>query len=229
MTSPLPDAVLLDMDGLLVDTEPVWFAAEVEVMRRHGVTWTEEHQATLVGSSLDVTGRYLAELAGGDPIELGLELLDETISLLPSMGVRWRPGARELLVELAERKHPHALVTASARRLVDPVLAVIRDDLPDDVADRALPVIVTGDDVRRTKPHPDPYAGAAGRLGTPPGACLALEDSRNGATSARAAGCGVVVVPCVVGVSPEPGWAVVETLVGATLESLWTEALAARP
>jgi HAD superfamily hydrolase (TIGR01509 family) len=102
------------------------------------------------------------------------------------------PGARRLLAEVAAAGVPRALVSSSRRPVVDAVLDAVGREL--------LPVTVSGDDVERTKPHPDPYLLAAGMLGVDPHACIALEDSATGATSARAAGCLTIVVPSVAGV-----------------------------
>jgi HAD superfamily hydrolase (TIGR01509 family) len=107
--------------------------------------------------------------------------------------VEWMPGAQRLLAEVAAAGVPRALVSSSRRPVVDAVLDAVGREL--------LPVTVSGDDVQRTKPHPDPYLLAARRLGVDPRACVALEDSATGAASARAAGCVTVVVPSVAGVA----------------------------
>ena len=184
----LPEAVLWDMDGTLVDTEPYWIEAEFELASRHGGSWSREHALNLVGGDLLDSGRYIREHMGIDvePAEIVEQLLDSVVARV-EQAVPWRPGARELLADLAERGVPCALVTMSYRRFVAPVL----DALPADT----FRVVVTGDGVSHGKPHPEPYLKAARELRVDPATCLAIEDSNTGARSAETAGCVVLVVP----------------------------------
>ena len=118
-------------------------------------------------------------------------------------GVPVRPGARELLAEVAAAGLPHALVTSSEREFMDAVLA--RTGLRFDA-------LVCADDVSVTKPDPEPYLLAAKLLGADPARCVALEDSPNGVASAEAAGCRVIAVPSLVPIEPAPGRTVVRSL-----------------
>lgn len=192
-----PAAVLWDMDGTLVDTEPYWIAAEFELAELHGGTWSEEHALHLVGNDLLASGRYIAEHAGIplEPAEIVEELLDRVTARMEAE-VPWQPGARELLAELGEAGVPCALVTMSYTRFVAPMLAA----LPDGTFD----VVVTGDTVSHGKPHPEPYLKAARLLDLAPADCLAVEDSNTGARSAESAGCRVLCVPHHVPVEPGP-------------------------
>jgi HAD superfamily hydrolase (TIGR01509 family) len=187
-----PQAALFDLDGLLVDSEPLWFEAECAVMARLGGQWGPADQAALIGGSLDRTVTYvLARAAQPDRAsrhEVARWLLDEMTGLMLARGLPVKPGARELLAEVAGAGIPHALVTSSARQIMQAALAV---------TEMRFPVTVCGEDVRRTKPDPEPYLLAAARLGVPPGGCVVLEDSPSGATAARAAGCPVIAVPSV--------------------------------
>ncbi|HEX2176297.1 MAG TPA: HAD family phosphatase [Nocardioidaceae bacterium] len=206
-------AVLWDMDGTLVDTEPVWIAAEYELAARHGATWSKEHALTLVGRDLLDSGRYIREHMG---LELTAEqvveaLLDRVVEVVRD-GVEWRPGARELLAEQQHRGIPAALVTMSYRRLAEAVVA----GLPADT----FATVVVGDEVGMGKPHPEPYLTAARNLGVEPGRCVALEDSETGAESAQAAGCHVVAVPAHVGVPAARNRTLVTTLQGLGLDDL---------
>lgn len=188
-------AVLWDMDGTLVDTEPYWIEAEFEVVEKHGGSWSHEHALNLVGNDLLDSGRYIREHAGIDlePSEIVEQLLDGVVERVHRR-VPWRPGAVELLAALRADGVRCALVTMSYRRFVQPILA----GLPEDTFE----VVVTGDAVTRGKPHPEPYQKAAAVLGVPASRTLAIEDSDTGARSAEAAGCTVLVVPHHVPVEP---------------------------
>jgi HAD superfamily hydrolase (TIGR01509 family) len=122
-----------------------------------------------------------------------------------------RPGARELLEAVAAAGVPHALVTGSQRPFTEAVLASTA---------LSFPVTVTGDDVTRTKPDPEPYRLAAKLLDADPEHCVALEDSPNGVASATGAGCRVVAVPSLLPIPPAPGRLVVSSLREVSLETL---------
>ncbi len=192
MTEGLPTkslhAVLWDMDGTLVDTEPYWIETEHALAKAYGATWSHEQALQLVGNDLLESGRIIQTQMGLSltPEEIVEFLLDGVVERV-RRHIPWRPGARELLSELTEAGIPCALVTMSWTRFVEPIL----EQLPADTFD----VVVTGDRVAHGKPHPEPYLKAAAELGLDPVDCLAIEDSHPGATSAEAAGCLVLVVP----------------------------------
>ena len=206
-------AVLWDMDGTLVDTEPYWVESEFELVEAHGGTWSEEHALSLVGNDLLVSGRYIREHGGIDlePAVIVEELLDRVVARVERQ-VPWRPGAPELLADLRAHGVPCALVTMSYRRFVDPILC----GLPAGTFD----VVVTGDAVSRGKPDPEPYLKAAALLGVDPARTLAIEDSNTGARSAEAAGCTVLVVPNHVPVLAGTRRVFAETLSGMSFSSL---------
>jgi HAD superfamily hydrolase (TIGR01509 family) len=207
-------AVLFDLDGLLVDSEPVWFEVESAVMARLGGQWGPADQAALIGGSLDRTVTYLlaraAQPAQASRPEVERWLLDEMTALVLTRGLPARPGARELLAEVAGAGVPHALVTSSARQIMQAALAV---------TGMRFPVTVCGEDVRHTKPDPEPYLLAAARLGVAPGGCVVLEDSPSGAAAARAAGCPVIAVPSVP-IPAMPGIVTVKSLAVVDLAML---------
>ncbi len=209
-----PAAVLWDMDGTLVDTEPYWVESETEVVRTHGNgVWTKEDALDCVGNDLLVTGSIVQQRGQVRlPVESIVELLMDGVVSRIRTTVPWRPGARELLSDLRARKVPCALVTMSYERLVGPVL----DAMPAGSFD----VVVTGDNVSHGKPHPEPYQHAARLLGVDPDACVAIEDSNPGATSAEAAGCRVLVVENHVSVEPGPGRTFLPTLEGLSTADL---------
>lgn len=212
-------AVLWDMDGTLVDTEPYWIQTEFELAERFGGSWTEAHGLALVGNDLLASGRYILEHmfapdapgARLTPEEVVDLLLDGVVARV-EQAVPWRPGARELLADLVAAGVPCALVTMSYQRFVEPILA----QLPSG----AFTEIVTGDRVAQGKPHPEAYLKAAAGLGVSAAECLAIEDSNTGATSAEAAGCTVLVVPCHVTVEPGERRVFRDSLEGLTVDEL---------
>lgn len=192
-------AVLWDMDGTLVDTEPYWMAAEVAMAAEHGGTWDESLAMELIGLPLEDSAVQLRERAGirGTVDEIVRELIDRVVQQVRSNGVPWQPGARELLTGVRAGGVPNALVTMSWRPLTEVVLASIAADTFD--------VVVTGDTVDQGKPHPEPYLRAAAALDVPPGRCVAIEDSLPGIASATAAGTRVLAVQAKVPVPAAPG------------------------
>lgn len=203
----LPGAVLWDLDGTLIDTEPYWIAAETELVSRFGGTWTEEDGHRLVGKALLDSAREILDRTPVDltPLDVVHELQGGVIARLET-AIPWRPGARELLGALRASGVPCALVTMSWRPLVD---AVLRRLPPG-----AFAAVITGDAVERGKPDPEPYRAAAAALGVDLAECVAIEDSVPGVTSALAAGAATLVVPHAVPVAPRPGLARADTLVG---------------
>jgi HAD superfamily hydrolase (TIGR01509 family) len=209
-------AVLFDMDGTIVDTEPYWIAAEYALVAAHGGTWSDEHAHALVGNALLATGEYIRRHGGVQlPADEIVDLLLDDVIRSAQADMPWRPGARRLLNDLGRAGIPSAMVTMSYRRLADTVVAAIA---PEEFA-----VVVTGDEVNDGKPHPEAYLTAAARLGVDPARCVAIEDSPTGVASAEAAGCVVVAVPHHVPIEP----AATRTVVGS-LEEVdvgWLDAL----
>lgn len=205
----LPAAVLWDMDGTLVDTEPYWIAAEHDIVEEHGGTWTEELSHQLVGQDLLVAATFIRDNSAVDwtPERIVDEMLGRVIGKV-SEHIPWRPGARELLAALKAEGVPSALVTMSWRSLADAVLGA----LPEGTFD----VVVTGDEVSHGKPHPEPYRAAARLLGVSPQDCVAIEDSPTGVRSAVAAGVPTLAVPHVVSVPEMAGAVHLDSLAGLT-------------
>jgi HAD superfamily hydrolase (TIGR01509 family) len=204
-----PAAVLWDMDGTLVDTEPYWIACEFDLVAAFGGAWSLEQAHNLVGKALPESGEYL-RVHGGVPLsaeEIVDRLLDGVVARV-RRHIPWRPGAQALLERLVAGGVPCALVTMSYRRLTEAVLA----GLPAGT----FATVVAGDDVRNGKPHPEPYLTAAARLGVAPAGCVAIEDSPTGVASAEAAGVPVLAVTHLLPIPDGPGRHVVGTLEGLT-------------
>jgi HAD superfamily hydrolase (TIGR01509 family) len=184
-------AVIFDMDGLLLDTETLWHAAEVELFRRHGGEFTWDDKMTVIGTSYDFTAEYFARRLDL-PRERGRALVEEMTGLMHDL-VRREVDARPGAVELVRAIRSHAgvrmgLASNSPRFLVDDALATAG-------LAHAFETIVTSDDVEHAKPAPDIYLLACQRLGVVPAEALALEDSASGIAAAKAAGLTCIAVP----------------------------------
>jgi HAD superfamily hydrolase (TIGR01509 family) len=213
MTGALPAAVLWDMDGTLVDTEPYWIAEERSLVQAHGGVWTDEHANQLVGNDLLVSAEYILAHSPIEltPVEIVHELLAGVVARVTEH-VPWRPGARELLASLVAHGVPCALVTMSWESLATAVVS----NLPSG----SFVVVITGDVVSHGKPHPEPYLSAARLLGVDLGACIAIEDSPPGVASAVAAGIPTIAVPHLVEVPETPGAVQIATLAGLAPQDL---------
>lgn len=205
-------AVLWDMDGTLVDTEPYWITAETELMHAHGLDWDEEKGMLMVGNELLTSAHILIAHGLTLPAEEIVELLLDRVIELIGEHVPFRPGARELLEDLQANNVPCALVTMSYRRLAEAVVAACPEG--------AFAALVTGDEVPAGKPDPAPYLIGAAHLGVAPEACVAFEDSVPGLTSAESAGTIAFGVPHLVPIPEQPGRRLVPTLEGMSAQSL---------
>jgi HAD superfamily hydrolase (TIGR01509 family) len=206
-------AVLFDMDGLLVDTEPLWLETETEVMERLGAPWMPQDQQALLGGSMARTVSYLLAKATrpAPPRTVEHWMIAGMLERVRDGRVVVRPGARELLAAVRAAGVPHGLVTSSQRVFAEAVL---------DSTGMTFPVTVCAEDVTATKPDPEPYLLAVKLLDADPARCVVLEDSPNGVASAATAGCRVLAVPSLVAIPPAPGRLVVPSLREVTLDTL---------
>ncbi len=208
-------AALWDFDGTLADTEPLWVAAEFDLVNSLGATWSQAHAEQLVGNSLLDSGAYILNVIGRhdlSPAWVVDQMLARVLAGFRNGDVSWRPGARELLASLREAGIPCALVSASYRVLLDAVL----DRLPAS----SFQASVAGDEVVWGKPHPEPYEKACRALDVDARHCVVFEDSATGARSANAAGALVVAVPNLVPVPAAPRRVHFESLVELDVESV---------
>jgi HAD superfamily hydrolase (TIGR01509 family) len=207
------EAVLFDMDGLLVDTEPLWFETETDVMGRLGAAWSKADQEALLGGSMAHTVGYLLARATRPATagQVARWMMDGMLRRAAEGRVIVRPGARELLAGVAAAGLPYALVTSSQREFA---AAVVR------ATGLRFPATVCAEDAAAAKPAPDPYLLAAKLLDADPARCVALEDSPNGVASATSAGCRVVAVPSLLPILPAPGRLVVSSLREVTVDIL---------
>lgn len=188
MTLTQPLAVLWDMDGTLIDSEPYWMAAETPLVESFGGTWTHEDALQLVGLGLHDAARVL-QTAGVrmEADAIVQHLTDEVLRQMGELGVPFRPGAAELLRSLREAGIRTGLVTMSMHRMAAAMVDLLGFD--------AFDVVLGGDDVPRPKPHPDPYLHAARALDVDIAHTVAIEDSANGLRSAVASGAVSLGVP----------------------------------
>ncbi|GAB3116218.1 HAD family phosphatase [Janibacter alkaliphilus] len=209
----LPAAVLWDMDGTLVDTEPYWMQAERELVEEHGGTWPDELAVQLVGQPLLVSADIIRRRSPVDlaPEEIVRRLESRVVAQIAE-SVPWRPGARELLAACREAGVRCALVTMSWTSLASAVVAATPEG--------SFALQVTGDRVARGKPDPEAYLTAASELGVAPGECVALEDSPAGVGAAVAAGVPTLAIPHVVPVPQVPGARQIATLEGLGVADL---------
>jgi HAD superfamily hydrolase (TIGR01509 family) len=210
--TPLPEAVVFDNDGLLLDTESVWTRAEQDLFKRRGAAFTPVHKRELVGTSAAVAGEIL-ERRLNEPgrAEALIEELNELVIVELERGVEAMVGARDLLEALGQRGTPLGLVSNSPLAFVQRSLEIVGFSAHFDV-------VLSAHEVAAPKPAPDPYLEACRRLGVEAGpSVVALEDSPTGVAAARAAGLTVIGVPSVVGVELLEAHEIAESLLDAVV------------
>jgi HAD superfamily hydrolase (TIGR01509 family) len=182
------DAVVFDLDGVLVDSEHVWDEARRALAAERGGRWNDRASRDMMGMSSLEWSRYMHDVIGlqESPEEISAEVVRRLQAIyreqLPLL-----PGAVEAVDRLAAR-WPLAVASSSNRELIDLVLELSG-------LESHFRVTVSSEEVARGKPAPDVYLEAARRLGVEPGRCAAIEDSENGIRSAKAAGMCVLAIP----------------------------------
>lgn len=213
-TSSFPAAVLWDMDGTLIDSEPYWLASEVSLAESYGGAWSEADGHALIGKSLYDSSELLRQRFGIEDLNVQ-EVIDRmTASVIADLKRRlpFRPGALELLMGLKQKGIPTALVTMSMRKMA---LAVT-----DQIGFAAFDVVVAGDEVVHGKPHPEPYLRAAELLGVDIKDCIAFEDSHTGMASAEASGAHTIGIPNLISLPKRPGNKIIPSLTVVDVENL---------
>ncbi|MBG6083402.1 HAD family hydrolase [Zhihengliuella flava] len=215
-------AVLWDMDGTIVDTEPYWIEAEEALAGEYGVEWTHEDALKMVGNALMDSAMIIRETiaAGGGPTLDPRSIIDRLSgSVMRRVRERmpWRPGAYELLEDLTASGVPCGLVTMSE----GPLASLVAEALPAGT----LRFKVTGDMVSRGKPDPEPYLQGLSRLaewvpGLAPSRVIAIEDSIPGVASAAASGALTLAVPHFIELPEPDGWVQWDSLEGRTAKDL---------
>ncbi len=210
------------MDGTLVDTEPYWIAAEMELVASHGGQWSEDDAMSVVGNALESTA---AELQNAG-VQLSVRQIVDHLSNAVIAGIHrllpWRPGALEMLQELHGRGVRCALVTMSERNLASEVVKALDGDY--------FEFLITGDEVENGKPHPEPYLNAVERLRRSDPTltvahCVAFEDSVPGVASAVASGVATIAIPHAVPLPEDARHTTWATLSGKTYDDVRNVAL----
>ena len=215
MTTHEPAAILWDMDGTIVDTEPAWIRAERALLTKWGSEMTPTDALDWVGIGLWELATIFqsrgVEMSGDDIVHWMTDHVNDEIF---AGELDWRPGARELAQATAAHGMSNVLVTMSTRSQAERII----DQLPAGT----FVGIVGGDDVERPKPYPDPYLQGAKLAGAEPRMCVAIEDSVTGATSAHRAGTYVIGVPHLLDLSAAPVDSTLDSLAGVTVADLVT-------
>lgn len=221
----LPQAVLFDLDGTLLDSEYLWLNAETKTMSTWNIPWTRFDQEICLGGPLERVASYMSEMiadARAEDAPTAEEISDllilNVLDLFQTSPITWRPGARELVIDVHERDIPTAIVTASWRILLDAVLDGMRSQVGE------FSVSVAGDEVIHSKPDPFPYHEAARQLGVQIQHCLVFEDSPTGTASGVASGAKTISIEHLTPIHV-PGSINVETLEGQNVQEFWSLAL----
>jgi HAD superfamily hydrolase (TIGR01509 family) len=215
------EAVVFDMDGVLIDSEPVWERVRRRFVAGRGGRWAADAQDRMMGMSTAEWSAYIS-------VDFGVGLTRQEVAeqVIAAMAAEYEehlpllPGAVEAVRSLAGR-WPLAVASSSPRSLIEAVLSTA------DLAS-AFAAVVSSEEVPRGKPAPDVYLAAADRLSVPPKACAAVEDSSNGLRAAAAAGLTVIAIPRPE-YPPAPDALAPARLVLSSLTDLTADKLAALP
>lgn len=224
MNTPRLDAVLFDMDGTLIDSEPYWLDSEKELVESFGGTWTIEQGLALVGSGLWDSARAI-QSAGVD-LELAeiIDRLSARVRERLTEAVPWRAGALNMMSQVLEAGIPTALVTMSFRQNA----TFIAQRMSDELGQSAFREVIAGDDVKEPKPNPEPYLMAAERLSVDIHHSVAFEDSVFGAASALSAGAVTIGVPLHIEIPASYATVIWDGLEGRGLPDIHHEVRSAR-
>ncbi|UOW00677.1 HAD family hydrolase [Agrococcus sp. SCSIO52902] len=206
-------ALLFDMDGTLIDSEPMWHDEMRRFARAHRIEWTTEDCHWTTGRPMVEWGERMRERG----VDMDRAAIVAEIAGAVAAGVRedvpWLPGSLALLERVAERGIPAALITNASGENARALLEAAPEG--------ALRFAVSADDVERSKPDPEPYALAVRRLGADASASIAFEDSGSGARSAAAAGARLWFLTTQLPQSPVPAERTIDTLADVDSDELF--------
>jgi len=206
-------AILFDMDGTLVDSEPLWLQAEIEIMQELGCIWTAEDQLACLGGPRAKTEKMMQDKSGNQmPDGYFGDQLDNLMEQKLASELKIYDGALDLVYDCKDFGLKVALVTASGSRL----MKVVLQNFPKDLFD----VVVSGDDVARSKPDPEPYIKAAKALSVEITKSVVIEDSVTGVTAGLASGAQVIGIPHLVELPVNENLRLIETIGDLKLNKL---------
>jgi HAD superfamily hydrolase (TIGR01509 family) len=206
-------ALLFDMDGTVIDSEPLWLEAEIEVMAELGCHWDAQDQQNCLGGPMDRTEKYMQERSGNiKPYGYFRDNLNLVMQKKLLYDLKLVPNALELISSAKKIGIKTALVTASGSVLMNIALK----KFPDGIFDAT----VSRDDVINSKPNPEPYLRAADLLEMNISNCVVFEDSETGVTSGLASGAQVIGIPHLINLAPHENLRIVDSLSDVSIDKL---------
>jgi HAD superfamily hydrolase (TIGR01509 family) len=206
-------AILFDMDGTIIDSEPLWLQAEIQVMAELGCHWDEQDQINCLGGPMERTEKYMQDRSGNvKPYGYFGQRLNEVMKLKFVKDLELIPNALELITKSKEAGLKTALVTASGRELMNSALTRFPEN--------SFDIAISRDDVANSKPHPEPYLMAAERLKVKIDECLVLEDSMTGVRAGLDSGAQVVAISHILSIATEKNLRVISNLTEITFKQL---------
>jgi HAD superfamily hydrolase (TIGR01509 family) len=207
-TNPL--AVLWDLDGTIIDSEPYWLLSEQRLVEEFGGTWSEADGFALIGAGLSNAAEHLQGFGVDMPVDAIVRRMVDEVDEMNAKQIPWRPGALELLRSIHDAGIPQVIVTMSYRTTAN----FIADELG------LFAGVICGEDVTHSKPHPEPYQMGAALVGADPRECVALEDSVPGSASAVAAGAVTIALPLHVPLPESENYTIWHTMVGRDMSHI---------
>ena len=204
MSATNPQAVLWDLDGTIVDSEPYWLLSEQRLVEEFGGTWSEADGFALIGAGLTNAAEHLQKCGVDMPVDAIVKRMVDEVDEMNAKQVPWRPGALELIRSIHDAGIPQVIVTMSYRTTAQFVA--------DEVG--LFAGVICGEDVTHSKPHPEPYQMGAALVGASPHDCVAMEDSIPGNESAVVAGAVTIALPLHVPLPESENYTIWHTMVG---------------
>lgn len=204
MSATNPQAVLWDLDGTIIDSEPYWLLSEQRLVEEFGGTWSEVDGFALIGAGLTNAAEHLQQRGVDMPVDDIVQRMVDEVDDMNARQIPWRPGALELIRSIHDAGIPQVIVTMSYRSTANFVA--------DEVG--LFAGVISGEDVTHSKPHPEPYVMGAALVGVVASQCVALEDSVPGSASAVAAGAVTIALPLHVPLSESENYTIWHTMVG---------------
>ena len=210
MSATNPQAVLWDLDGTIIDSEPYWLLSEQRMVEEFGGTWSEADGMALVGSGLTFAATEMQRHGVTLPVDVIVQRMVDEVDAMIAEQIPWREGARELLDSIHAAGIPQVIVTMSYRSTAHFIANAVG----------IFAAVVSGEDVTHPKPHPEPYLMGAAAVGAEPRLCVALEDSIPGNASAVAAGVVTIAVPLHIAIPDSPEYTTWHTIVGRDVSDI---------